>query len=164
MQETLEYNTRTFGKGNIGIHNGELPKFAQKHWKGHFNVEQAENEANELLLRSRNYWITKRSNENPCKLVYVAQTRKASVTGKINELIYPSKETTDPINKIKRKVRWSSKIQEFINKSSAFSTEVRSVARTERKEPLNSSLTPEKILPQASFESNIKHSYNPYNY
>jgi len=115
-------------------------------------------------LRSRNYWTTKRSNENPCKLVYVAQTRKASVTGKINELIYPSKETTDPINKIKRKVRWSSKIQEFINKSSAFSTEVRSVARTERKEPLNSSLTPEKILPQASFESNIKHSYNPYNY
>eukprot|EP00826_Nyctotherus_ovalis_P011589 TRINITY_DN13015_c0_g1_i6.p3 TRINITY_DN13015_c0_g1~~TRINITY_DN13015_c0_g1_i6.p3 ORF type:complete len:108 (+),score=1.85 TRINITY_DN13015_c0_g1_i6:1351-1674(+) len=96
--------------------------------------------------------------EQGSRSVHVPQTRKANVAGKVNEA-HPFEESmhlAGSMNNRKTRVGWISKMQQFINKTSALTTKAKSNLKTERKQP---SFTAEKILTQSSLESSIRRSY-----
>lgn len=121
-KEMIEYNMRVFGKVPLGIHKGELPKFADnpntyEYWKFQNLAYSAkeQRQSKESLLNShriqRAQLSTSFNNNGLLKTAYAP--RIVEVTKKVNEVSFNNESLKFPRKTIRR---WTNKMQQFLRK------------------------------------------------
>eukprot|EP00826_Nyctotherus_ovalis_P058947 TRINITY_DN8154_c0_g4_i1.p1 TRINITY_DN8154_c0_g4~~TRINITY_DN8154_c0_g4_i1.p1 ORF type:complete len:163 (+),score=12.40 TRINITY_DN8154_c0_g4_i1:534-1022(+) len=122
-EEMIEYNMRVFGKVPLGIHKGELPKFADnvstyEYWKIQNLAYPAkeQRQPKESLVNSHRFLKTQNKlsasfNNGLLKAVYAPKITE--VTRKVNEVSFSNESLKFPRKTIRR---WTNKMQQFLRK------------------------------------------------